>query len=86
MKKIALSTLTAGLMMSLLGCASGPSYTIEKGWVKEGVTYEQARQQLFACKEKAQAAAERETQVGGLTESCMTLEGYTWGEYRRRIY
>lgn len=86
MKKIALSTITAGLLASLSGCASGPSYTLEKGWVKQDVSYEQARQQLFACKEKARATAERETQVGGLTESCMTLEGYTWGEYRRRIY
>jgi hypothetical protein len=86
MKKIALSTVAAALVTSLSGCASGPSYTIEKGWVKQDVTYEQARQQLFVCKEKAQAAAERETQVGGLTESCMTLEGYTWGEYKRRIY
>lgn len=85
MKKIALSTLTATLIATLSGCASGPSYTIEKGWVKRGVSYEQARRQFFDCKEKAKANAERETQIGGLTESCMTLEGYAWGEYTRRI-
>lgn len=86
MKKIALSTIAAALITSLSGCASGPSYTIENGWVKQDVSYELARQQLFVCQEKAKATAQRETQIGGLTESCMTLEGYTWGEYRRRIY
>ena len=86
MKKIAISTLSAALIVMLPGCASGPSYTIEKGWVKKGVSYDQAKRLLYACKEKARANAERETQIGGLTESCMTLEGYTWGEYRKRIY
>lgn len=85
MKKIAYSAITAALIASVAGCASGPSYEIEKGWVKQGVSYEQARKQLFDCKEKAKANAERDTQVGGLTESCMTLEGYSWGEYKKRI-
>lgn len=85
MKRIALSTVVFAFIATVSGCASGPSYTIEKGWVKEGSSYEQAREQLFDCQQKAKANAERETQVGGLTESCMTLEGYTWGEYRKRI-
>jgi len=85
MKKAALLTIAATLVTTLSGCATGPSYTIEKGWVKEGVSYKQAQRQLFDCKEKAKANAERETQIGGLTESCMTLNGYRWGEYKRRI-
>ncbi len=85
MKKAALLTTAATLVTTLSGCATGPSYTIEKGWVKEGVSYKQAQRQLFDGKEKAKANAERETQIGGLTESCMTLKGYRWGEYRKRI-
>lgn len=85
MKKWALSITTAALVATLSGCASGPSYSIEKGWVKKDVTYQQAQRQLFDCKDKAKAAAERDTQIGGLTESCMALEGYTWGKYRRII-
>ncbi|MCP5142802.1 MAG: hypothetical protein H6926_00895 [Chromatiales bacterium] len=85
MNKKALSTFAVALISTLSGCASGPSYIVEKGWVKQGVSYEQARRQLFDCKEKAKANAERETQIGGLTESCMTLEGYAWGEYKRPI-
>lgn len=85
MRNLTLFTTTAALIATLSGCASGPSYTIEKGWVKQGASYEQARKQLFDCNDKAKAAAERETQVGGLTESCMALEGYKWGEYKRII-
>lgn len=85
MKKIALSTITVAIISTLSGCASGPSYQIEKGWVKKDVSYQEARKQLFDCQEKAKANAERETQVGGLIESCMTLEGYSWGAYRRII-
>ena len=83
MKKIVI--LTATLVTVLSGCASGPSYRIEKGWVKNGVNQEQARRQYFDCQEKAKSNAERETQVGGLIENCMTLEGYKWGEYRTVI-
>jgi len=86
MKKIAISTALAAAIVILPGCASGPSYIIEKGWVKKDVSYEQAKVQLYNCKEKAKANAERETQIGGLTESCMTLEGYTWGQYRKAVY
>lgn len=85
MTKIALSSITAALIITLSGCASGPSYKIENGWVKQDISYEQARRQLFDCTEKAKTMAERETQVGGLTESCMTLEGYKWGTYRTII-
>ena len=85
MRKIALSTFTAALITTLSGCSSTPSYNIEKGWVKKGVTYEQAKIQLFDCAEKAKATAERDTQIGGLTESCMALEGYTWGQYKTAI-
>ncbi|WP_155996750.1 hypothetical protein [Thioalkalivibrio sp. ALMg11] len=85
MKGIALSFFTAGLVVALSGCASGPSYKIEKGWVKEGVSYEEAQRQRFDCREKAKDNAERETQIGGLKESCMTLEGYEWGTYRTKI-
>ena len=85
MKIIALSTFAIALISAMSGCATGPSYQIEKGWVKRGVSYEQAHKQLFDCKEKAKYNAERETQVGGLTENCMTLEGYKWGEYKTEI-
>lgn len=85
MKKVALSSLTVALIAVLSGCASGPSYEIKDGWVKEDVSYEQSRRQLFDCQEKAKNNAERDTQVGGLTESCMTLEGYKWGTYRTPI-
>ncbi|MGH1460440.1 MAG: hypothetical protein ACRBB6_00225 [Neptuniibacter sp.] len=84
MKKV-LPAISVVLMVTLSGCASGPSYTIEKGWVKKDVSYQQARKQLFNCQEKAKNNAERETQIGGLIESCMTLEGYIWGQYRKRI-
>ena len=67
------------------GCATGPSYKIEQGWVKENIDQAQAKRQLFDCKEKAKSAAERETQIGGLTESCMSLEGYSWGEYKTAL-
>lgn len=85
MKKVVLSSFGVALILTLSGCASGPSYRIEHGWVKQDVSYEEARRQLFDCQEKAKANAERETQIGGLTESCMTLEGYKWGTYRTRI-
>jgi hypothetical protein len=85
MKKILLPTVVTALLTTLTGCATGPSYTIEKGWVKENVSYEDAKLQLFNCNEKAKLAAERETQIGGLVESCMALEGFKWGEYKRRI-
>lgn len=85
MKKIALSVATIGLVASLSGCSSAPSYQIEKFWVKDGVSQEEAKKQFFDCKEKAKTAAERETQIGGLTEHCMQLDGYQWGEYRTKI-
>lgn len=77
--------LSAILVVTLSGCASGPSYRIEKGWVKNGVSQEQSRRQYFDCQDKAKSNAERETQIGGLIENCMTLEGYKWGEYKTII-
>lgn len=67
------------------GCATAPSYKIQEGWVKESVDQAQAKKQLFDCMEKAKSAAKRETQIGGLTESCMSLEGYSWGEYKTAL-
>lgn len=71
--------------MSTSACVTGPSYRIEQGWVKEHVDQTQAKQTLYNCAEKAKAAAERVTQVDGLTESCMALEGFAWGEYRTAL-
>lgn len=85
MNKIALKLLVVAMAAGLAGCSSGPSYVMEKGWVRSGTSYEQAKRQLFFCNEKARDAAERETQVGGLVESCMALEGFKWGVYRTRI-
>lgn len=84
MNKIKLTVLSIALIGAMTGCA-GPSYRIEKGWVKKGVSQEQSRTQYFDCQEKAKANAERETQVGGLVENCMTLNGYKWGEYKTQI-
>ena len=85
MRNIALPIITTVLIAALSGCASGPSYTIKEGWVKQDISYLQSQQQLIICKEKAKATAERDTLVGGLIESCMTLEGYSWGQYKTRI-
>lgn len=84
MKKVVLSAVLVTMLASLAGCASGPSYRIEKGWVKQGANQELANLQLMMCKQKSIAVAERETQVGALVESCMALEGYKWGSYRVR--
>jgi len=81
MKKL----LTIGVIaLTLTGCASTPVYQIEKFWKKDNVTHIQAKREFFDCKETAKSTAERETQVGGLTESCMTLKGYKWGVYKTR--
>lgn len=85
MKKIALLIFTAALTSVLAGCVSGPSYNVHQGWIKQDTTNEEARRQLFDCQEKAKINAERDTQIGGLTESCMILEGYKWGTYKTRI-
>lgn len=85
MKKPLFLTISIAFFLTMAGCASGPTYKVKEGWVKQDVTYEQSRRDLFYCQEKARSNAERETQVGGLTESCMTLEGYRWGEYKTRI-
>lgn len=82
MQKVVLSAVLVAMLASLAGCASGPSYRIENGWVKQGSSQEQANLQLMMCKQKAMAVAERDTQVGALVESCMSLEGYKWGSYR----
>lgn len=79
------AVLAVVLVATLSGCASGPSYRIEKGWVKKGVNQIQARKQYFDCQEKAKSNAERDTQIGGLVENCMALEGYKWGEYKTEI-
>lgn len=79
--------LTAGsiiLISTLTGCATGPTYHIEKFWKKDSITHMQAKQEFIACKETAKSTAERDTQVGGLTESCMTLKGFKWGVYKTR--
>lgn len=84
MKKVLFSIpVIVGVLVS--GCASAPVYEVEKFWKKDEVSLEQAKRDFIICKEKAKKHAERDTQVGGLTENCMQLEGYKWGEYKRRV-
>lgn len=85
MKKKLLTSSAIILISTLTGCASTPSYEIEKFWKKDQVSYTQAKKEFIDCKETAKSTAERDTLVGGLTESCMTLKGYKWGVYKRRV-
>jgi len=85
MRKLSSLALTAVVITTLSGCASGPSYKIKEGWVKKGMDQSDSTIQFRYCKEKASKVAKRKTQIGSLIENCMTLEGYSWGKYKVRI-
>jgi len=88
MKTISFAIIIMVFIGTLEGCSSDTItryYEVKDFWKKNNVTYDQAKHDFFVCEEKAKNAAERETQIGGLTEACMKLKGYQWGTYRWMI-